>query len=269
MKTNTNSNREKQASCDDEITAEVLDQRFERSKKRLEFEIQGKPVPTHLEEPVWVGRILDEISNMNLPLDERNSELFREGAELGYNLALARDRCDTMQKIKKLELSQNESTDVSVGHETDKILTAYGRELSEYNLLSGGRLTSLPLPKYMDFLNGVIHGMNCRAHRIKNSTPIKKTPRWIILDTILRYQEGIQHLVDQKKTALEISKFIATRLRQPYRQEMQNEFDGKGNKTDAWADFVGRVSRICRDLGIPLANLGRPKGTGHPKHSWK
>jgi hypothetical protein len=239
--------------------------RHERLIGRLECILDGKPVPAHLEEPKWLEKICAEIGLMNLPLDDRHSPEFRKGADLGYQQALSGSEVERLKSLEKLGQLRIATSYKLENGEAELLIPMSLWQKNKFISAMTGHLEVLSGKKQKDFVDGFSYGINCHQQRIQSGIPIKQTDRWPILETIICYQEEIQDLCEKKKTAPEISRFIAARLPQPFRQKVPQELDEHGSVSDKWFRFVERVSRIFRDFGIPLAKLGRPRGSGHPK----
>jgi hypothetical protein len=246
-----NAHRGRQSRGVGEMTPEIFMQRIERIDKRVAYLSKGKRVPSHLREPKWVDKTIDKISAMELPLKGKSPE-FCKGAYLGNQLASER------HALAVFEAHNPHKAAELLSHK--QLANAFGRNLAGciHNVLKF--LMALPLPALAEFTEGLAYGIKCKRHRIECGAPIQENPRLPILETIVRYQENVQYLANQKKTVAEISDFIAKRLPQPQRKTYGDSFIGiKGKKTGAWFAFVNRIYKLCKEIGIDnFPKRGRP-----------
>jgi hypothetical protein len=243
--------QERQSVGVDEITPELFMQRIDRIDKREALLAKGKCVPLHLQEPEWVDKIIDKISAMDMPLKGKSAE-FCQGAYLGHQLASERHALADFDACNPFT--------VPVSQSRKRFAIAFGRKLAGNIHNVSKLLVSLPMPALAEFTEGFAYGIKCKRHRIERGSPIQENPRLPILETIVRYQENVQYLANQKKTVVEISDFIAKHLPQPQRKNYGDSFiDIKGKKTNAWSAFVNRVYKLCKEIGIDnFPKRGRP-----------
>jgi len=214
--------------------------------KRAEVTIEVPPdVP-----PKWVENIYERLFEKILPPQKGMTVECYDAAIFGYTYAaISRERAARLATIKSLP---PDSKDRRAHEEVAKLykptLEACRRRVDEV-------LADWKLPEAADYLEGYAYGITCQ-HREEGWTPSAKTETLQNYKAMVHYQEAIQDLIRQKKTAREIGQYIAERAMMR---------DGKtslarcmGNNEDAWADYLSNFQKLCARIELPLPHRGRP-----------
>jgi len=145
------------------LSPEILQQCLNQSSKRIEYLVRNEPIPASLNDPTWVDKALDRISEMDLPLNAKKSGVYRAAAKSGYRLSAARNRF-----TQKMESLPFEELPQKVMSKQGELLQA---ELAEYDKMLAQGLVLLSTENLVEFMEGFAYGIRCQLYKIKIGNP--------------------------------------------------------------------------------------------------
>jgi hypothetical protein len=211
--------------------------------------------------PEWVERIHEQIFEKVLPLKKNMSIEFLDAAIFGYSYAAISRELAWHGRATP----GTEEREVYEEHRThyEPTLGACRRRVAEV-------VADWKLSEAADYLKGFAYGIECQ-HREEGWTPSATTETLQIYKALLRHQDHVESLIQQKATAEEIGQYIAKHAAMSsgmtYAQyfetckkvaqdrvvaRVEDEEDKEKNQ------FLKFIKKICERIGLPLPSPGRP-----------
>lgn len=257
----------------------------------------------------WRREIANKLARMKLPFGGSYSEAFRAGAFTGYDLAgcvLSRDhwRINATPPSKRLPkqfgdfphaIIENEGLSPVLARYKSggKTITLLRTKPKDLPTVLTGKVASnaervrqvlvvLPLPRLVDYSQGLAYGMEKRNCEAKTGQPAAVTEALPIYEALWFHQGEIGLLINRKATAREIADFLAQKLHtgsMTYAQRFERwkppthvrlksgdlistsckEGRRIAERHSARTKFLKVVEKTCERLGIPLPKRGQPR----------